>query len=136
MKSDQLKKVLMPIIRECIHEILSEPQVAESLVREGMQRISNPKVTQTITAAKPAATKENLYKEYVQRAVSNKVENSVKRDFLKESNPAVKRSMLDEMLEGVEDIGSRDQNAIHQVRESELEDMPGSNNWAEIMKRL
>lgn len=135
MKKEQLKKLMMPIIRECIQEILSEPQVAEQLVREGMQIITNTKPTPS--AMQKPASKEEVYNQYVQRSLNNKVSNSTKKEFVNEAVISSKpKSLLDEMLEGVKDIDSRDRASVHQLSTDDVEDLPGSGNWAEIMKRL
>lgn len=135
MKQEQLKKLLMPVIRECIQEILSEPQVAEQLVREGMQRIaspSKPSLNQTVKQA----SKEDVYSQYVQRSLTNKVSDNVKKQFVNEVAAPKPKSLLEEMLDGVEDIDSRDRRAAVQVSSDDVEELPGSSHWGEILKRL
>ena len=134
MKNDQLKKILRPMIRECIYDILSDPQVTEKIIKEGLQTLVVPS-QQPIKEAK-TNTKENMYKEFVQRSVNNQVSATAKKDFISEAAPKTKKSMLEEMLEGVEDIDSKDRSASRGLRQEELEELPGASHWGEVLKRL
>ena len=56
MKKEQLKKILKPLIRECIKEVLFEPGVLSTVIQEVMRGVG----TSVITESAPAVAGSNV----------------------------------------------------------------------------